>query len=167
MVNKKLWLRMLVITLVSVIPLSGCGNKNDNEETNEITITGITGLYGRVELFLLSTYEYGIYDPGVAAKGIAEIFTESRTFFLYTNSNPFTETGSYLIILYPYDAPSDDNLPYLYTAGQDLSSLDIESPSPNEIVVYSKLPKYELSSRTSTINFDLFRQAPPLVQSTP
>jgi hypothetical protein len=75
-----------------------------------------------------------------------------------SDSTPYTGSGSYILFLAVTfsDDPSGD--PYVYTNGQTLSALGITS-----MVDVSKLPKYNISTTTSTINFNLFKQVPAVL----
>jgi hypothetical protein len=57
-------------------------------------------------------------------------------------------------------------LPFLYTAGEELPVLGISDPSSSIIEVISKLPKYEISSKESTIHSNQFRRAPEIQSGT-
>jgi len=108
MVNKKIWLGMLVIVLVFGLTVVGCKNDSTDDDNSSsgggnssaksITITGITGKTGVVELWVLQTNPLLDDGEGGIAYGVGTISNNSVTLPLFSftrNNPPYTGSGSY------------------------------------------------------------------------
>jgi hypothetical protein len=151
MKNQRLWLGILVIALVFGMTVVGCddGSTGGGDENKKITVTGITGKTGPAMISVSSSFE----DDGMVAMGMGTISGSSVTFALMKDEDvPWAGSGSYYLMLgFASDADEDDEVMYIYTDGKTLVELGISSEADA-----SKLPKYNISSATSTIAFNKF-----------
>jgi hypothetical protein len=157
MKNKKNWLGLLVMVLVFGMTVVGCGDGDDDKSTNgdakTITITGIIGKTGRVALGVFSNIDKRY---GVVAEAQSNVSNNSANFFLVDeHDNPFTGSGSYILLLNFW---SDDSAS-VYTNSQTLISLGLSKDS-NDAEIDNKLPRYNITSATSTIDFGKFANIP-------
>jgi len=161
MVNKRFWLGMLAMALVFGMTVVGC-DKGDTDKGGgttggkSITITGITGKTGVVSIMVLSNFSY----DGPVAGGMGSISGNSVTFSLVKDEafNPWTGSGSY----YLYLTFEKDDIAFFYTNGQTFAQLGITSDAD-----MAKLPKYNISSATSTIAFNKFAKDEEPASPTP
>jgi hypothetical protein len=151
MKNKDFWLGIRVTVLLFGITVVGCDNGTaDGEEGDpkSITITGITGESGDVIIGVTSNYD----DDEPTAVGMGTVYGGSVAFSLLDmNANPWTGSGSYYIGLLFLDGETE----YMYSNGKSLSDLGLIYNS-SDAEFSSKLPKYTISSATSTIAFNQF-----------
>jgi hypothetical protein len=156
MVNKKFWLGMLVMALVFGMTVGGCGEGDEptdgDGDAKTIIITGITGKNGNVELEL---YSYDGEEFHTAVEGYTKISNNSASFSLFEGYTRFTGNGSYFLGLYF----EEDDSAFVYTNGQTLTALGIIE-TQDEAEFFLKLPKYTISSATSTIAFNKFAKMP-------
>ena len=127
-----------------------------NTDPKTITITGITKS-GEASLFI------GDLSGGndeIIAKGTGNIINSSVTFSLIDqkSKSSWTGSGSFLIIIEVKEIVGgyDEDVQYFYTNGKSTAELGISS-TDSESTAFSKLPTYNISSQTSTIAFNLFR----------
>jgi len=136
------------LTRMGTSPSSG----NSSSSAKKITITGITSLTGLVNIFLCSS-DVNIEDVW----GQGSISNNSVTFSLRdTNEEKlWTGSGSYVLYL-DFD---NTNKVYFYTNGKTFAQLGISLGLSSD-EVWSKLPKYNISSTMSTIPFSQFVEMP-------
>lgn len=133
----------------SPTPENNSTSGNSNVSAKSITITGLPFKSGTVS-------DIGIYDVNTEtffclAEAEENISNNSVTFTLIDeDGNPFTKSGSYSISL----GIENDDI-YFYTNGKTLSELGINKIS-DSLEVFTKLPKYNISSAKSTIPFSQF-----------
>jgi hypothetical protein len=147
--KKNTWLGMIVIVLVFGITVVGCDNGSGNDGgsngAKKITITGLAGKTGNVEIGLSVTFGQG--DSGMVAMGQGTISGNSVTVSLFDrNYNSWTGSGSFYIAMYI----DDDG--FVYSTGKTMTELGITSESD----IKTKMPKYNITSTTSTIAFSQF-----------
>jgi hypothetical protein len=135
MVNKKKWLRTLVIVLIIGMTIVGCDNGSGNDgginDAKKITITGLAGKTGGVEIYLSVTSGQG--DSGIVTMGQGTISGNSVTVSLIDrNLDPWTGSGSYYMVMYI----NDDG--FIYTNGRTMEV------------------QYNITNATSTIAFSQF-----------
>jgi hypothetical protein len=150
MTNKKFWLRILAMVLVFGITVVACDNgstdDNGSGSAKKITITGLTGKTGDVIIALSTTFGKG--DDGIVAMGQGTICSNSVTVSLVRDAadNPWTGSGSYYMVMYI----GDDG--FVYSTGKTMAQLGINS----EADIRTKMPKYNITSATSSIAFSEF-----------
>jgi hypothetical protein len=163
MISKKLQFGLPAIVLVFALTLVGCddkpkGGKSPNTPSNpstekSIRITGISGKSGYAQIQLFSNFNN---DP--IAAGRATVSGSSVTIPLIKGpafNSPWTGSGSYYIwFLFENDYDNND-LSWVYTNGQTLPSLGITGTFQLH-GVQAKLPKYSVSSETSSIALTQF-----------
>jgi hypothetical protein len=166
MANKKKLLGMLVMALIFGITVVGCdngstnGNGNDddngstpaNTDPKTITITGLAGKSGNVEIVLGNIVNN---DDVVIAIGQGTISDNAVTVPLKNKDSDtdWTGTGSYIIQL--EFVVTDDT--WFYTNGKTWAEIGITANTSEE-EAFLKLPKYNIASATSTIAFDQFKK---------
>jgi hypothetical protein len=153
MANKRFCLGMLVMVLAFGMSVVGCDDSLDeNDGGKSITVTGITGKTGDAMIMAFSSMD----ENGIVAMGMGKISSGSVSFSLIKDErmNPFTGSGSYFLML-QFDV---DDSQYVYSNGKTWAELGITGSSEDE--VFSKLPKYNISSATSTIPFSKFNEIP-------
>jgi len=157
MANRKIWLGILVMALVFGMTVVGCSNgSTGGGESKSITITGITGKTGDASIGFYSSLDSE--DEFVGGWGMGTISGNSVTFKLLNKGSfttPWTGSGSYYLELSFYQ---DDDTNYYYTDGQTWAQLGLTQDS-SVSQVSSKLPKYTISSATSTIAFNKFTES--------
>ena len=139
-------LGIIAIAAVVAFSMAACDTGGDGSDPNKtIIITGLAGKTGLATVNLLSSMN----DEYPPISGNATISGSSVTFQLLdpsNNSNPWAGKGSFFLFL----EIDNDNL-YFYTDGKSLAELGIVSEA--DIV---KLPKCNISSETTTIDFSKF-----------
>jgi len=161
MAKKIFWTGMLAMVLAFGLAVVGCddgstdGNGgNGNTEPRKITITGITGKDGmEAEVLVFMDYD----NDDITAMGIGNVSNGSVSFSLIKDEdlNPFTGSGSYYLYLTFFSDNVYGGL-YLYTNGKTPTELGLTENS-SEADIYAKLPKYNVSSVTSSIAFSQFK----------
>jgi hypothetical protein len=166
MVNNKIWLGILILVLVFGMMLVSCGDGDGDGSTSgdggakSITITGIIGIPGNPDMVYFGVWKnHDINKGGLVAEGEGRISNNSVTFSLFKGDDPFTGSGSYVLIPEFWSEGFSDEIPYVYTNGQTLVALGITA-SDNESSFFAKLPRYSISSATSTIPFSKFAKVP-------
>jgi len=125
---------------------------DDDSSGNEITITGIndkTGDLGGIRVFSQSE---------LIALGTGYINNNSIIFDLEKfdiNSSPWIEKGPFCLEIYFVIAEKY----YYYTDGKTFDELDITEGTTYEQLFF-KLPKYNITSKSSTIPFNKFKEMP-------
>jgi hypothetical protein len=168
MKNKRICSKILVTVMIFGTMFSGCGGKDEpviiiNEPINTtITITGITEYSHEARIYLRYEKYSEIYEE--IAWGEGNISNGSVSFILYKVNNgytqtktPWTEKGSYKLILYPKLVGNTWSDPHYYTDGKTKDELGI--PSTYSSYPWDKLPDYTISSSTHTIDFSKFSKA--------
>ena len=114
-------------------------------ETNTLTITGLEGKSGDVDIVVATHYA----QEGMVARGKGTIINGSATvaLFKYDNSE-WTGTGEHIIFM-ALSITGDDAYPY--TAGKTFEQLGISGQIDGD-----KLPKYNFTQSASTIDFSDF-----------
>jgi hypothetical protein len=110
--------------------------------TTSITITGISGKTGTVALGLFNS----ILDSEPAAGGEGRVSSSVKFTLKDKNNNDWNGRGSYYLAI-----AFADGTGYYYTDGKSFLELAITSMGD-----YSKLPRYNISSASSTISIDKF-----------
>jgi hypothetical protein len=133
---------MLAMALAFGLVLAGCDlGGEENTDPKKITITGLTGESGTVEIIIRTGAEFER-----VAEGEGTISNNSVTVSLKKeDGSDWTGAGSHYIMI-----ETDDTV-YLYTNGKTLSELGISSEDD-----LAKLPKYNITDATSTIAFSQF-----------
>jgi hypothetical protein len=128
------------------------GDESSNGNAKSITITGITG--GAGEAFF----------EGYSSNFVDEIWADGRisgssvTFSLLNEDDtPFTGSGLFYLMMELDN--NDYSGEFVYTNGKTLVELGLSSSS-SENEVFSKLPKYTISSVSSTIALNQFKEIP-------
>jgi uncharacterized repeat protein (TIGR02543 family) len=117
----------------------------ENTDPKKITITGLNGKSGSVEIDIATS----IGDGDMVASGGGTISGSSVTVSLQKqDGSAWTDTGSYYLMISMNDGT------YAYTNGQTFEQLGIKS----EADIY-KVPKYNIQSATSAIAFSQFQKA--------
>jgi len=154
MEKKEFWLGMLALALVFGMMVAGCDNGTSNKGGNgakSITITGITGKTGDSVIYVASGY------GSIVAAGRGKISSGSVTFNMVKDEymTPWTENGSfYLMLIFDQDQSQ-----YYYTNGQTINISEEDD--------LTKLPKYNITSTTSTIAFNLFKERTSSIDDRP
>ena len=147
MVNRKLWMGMLVMALVFGMMVVGC-DEGSTVEPHNITITELGGKTGNGAI-LLYTY-FSASGDGVVAGWQGTFSGNSVTASLQgKGGGAWAGSGQHHILIL-----IGDDL-YAYTNGQTLEQLGIATEND----LYSKLPKYNITGSTTTIAFDKFLDA--------
>jgi len=160
MAKKRGLMGILAIMLVFGMLAAGCGNddsgKSGNTDPKTITITGLNGITGGVEV-LVSSQNVGV------AGGAGIIKNNSVTIELYEYDNDdyyakmisWTGNGSYYLELFLEDQEEF----YIYTNGKSFKELNITEDT-TVAQLFSRLPKYNISSTSSSIPFNKFKKVP-------
>jgi hypothetical protein len=145
------------LVLVLILGVMITGNVEAQRSGKTLTITGITGKTGDAMVALFSTFEDIDSVDNIAAYGEGIISRNTVTFPLYydDDDSPFTGSGFFYIFLFF----EDDDSCYCYTNGQTMGALGLSAYSSDEEVEV-KLPKYNVSSLSTTIAFNRFKEAP-------
>jgi hypothetical protein len=121
-----------------------------NTVPKTITITGLTGRTGDAFIYLMPVLNYG---AGMATGTISD---DEVTFSLDVYyDNPWAERGQFIIEIFFYDAPYDQRYPLWYTNGKTKAELKL-STYFSMAEFNAKLPKFNLTSESSTIDIDKF-----------
>jgi hypothetical protein len=161
MKNKKLQLGMLAAVLVFGLMFISCTDTGGGsprqprvEPDKTINITGITGKRG-AEAFIVLFSDFNDSDP--TAIGFGDVSGNSVAIPLINdNYTPWNGSGSfYLLLEFDSDYDDDGGYFYLYTEGKTLRSLGISSTFTLDGQA-AKIPKYKISSETSTIALSQF-----------
>jgi hypothetical protein len=156
MTKKSSFVGTLVMALVFGITVVGCDDGSTsytaNTDPKAITITGLTGRSGNVEIILGDIVNN---DDVVIARGQGIISDNTVTVPLKNKDSDidWTGTGSYIIQL--EFVVTDDT--WFYTNGKTWAELGITANTSEE-EAFLKLPKYNIVSATSTIAFDQFKK---------
>jgi hypothetical protein len=145
-----IWLSMAACDDGSGGPGGGGGGGSGAAKT--ITITGLTGMGGSVEINVES-------DSITVAHGKGTISNNSVTFTLYSGikgDSPWTGSGSYYLHFIYEDGPFFGKNIYFYSDGKTNGQLGIDDSSLVRTSDLRKLPKYNFSSASSTIPFSKF-----------
>jgi hypothetical protein len=154
MANKRNVWTIMAIILAFAVAVTGCdqggGDGGGDDSTKSITITGLSGRSGDVNVAVLTTDGYPV------AMGMGTISGGSVTVPLLDadNYDAWTGSGSFIISLW-FDSGTPDG--YLYTDGKTMVQLGINNSEDA-----SKLPKYSITSAVSTIPFSKFQPTPSL-----
>jgi hypothetical protein len=166
MISKKLQFGILAIVLVFALTFIGCGEKKGGKQPNtpsnpntekSIRITGISGKSGDAFIYLYSNYNFDTSDP--IALGIGTVSGNSVTIPLmrYTAStSPWTGSGSYYIWFLFENEFDNNHLSYYYSNGKSPAEFGL---NPDNFIfgeLWAKLPKYTISSETSSIPLSQF-----------
>jgi hypothetical protein len=116
-----------------------------NTDPKTISITGITGITGLVSIEVYSSFD----DDYPETKGYGTISGGSITFELVNDQGgtPWTGSGSFFLVI------GNMTGEFVFTNGKTFTELGIASEAD-----IAKLPKYNISSKTSTIPFSLFQK---------
>jgi hypothetical protein len=163
MAKKSFRLGMLVMILVFGMTVVGCppiddnGNNNSdgggNTDPKTITITGLMGKTGYVSFFVFS-------NNALVAEGRGVISKDSVTASLERSEdeNSWKGNGSYYLCIL-LDSMGMDGGNWFFTNNQDWTNLSPSiTASSNWAQVLTALPKYNISSKVTTIGFNLFRK---------
>ena len=149
MAINKFFIGIFVLTIFG-FTVVGCGNDSTNNNGNnnsgiakKITITGLNGRTGPMQVKLEG--ENGAF----IAEGDEYISGNSVTVNLEDNEGEWTGSGSYYIYIFLLNDPFDYD--FVYTAGQTLDELGFRWAT-----FYEKLPKYNISSEVTSIDFSQF-----------
>jgi hypothetical protein len=151
------------------------GNNNNNgggnKDAKTIIITGITDITGMGVIGVMGD-DMGGDDARAVAANEGTVSNNSLTISLHVEEDgqitvPWTVSGSYFLVMVFYD-PDDrfaEKDEYVYTNGKTWAELGITFPFEFETeekkdTIKAKLPKYNISSATSTIPFSQFCYAP-------
>jgi hypothetical protein len=143
-------LGIVMVVLFGSMAMLGCDNGTTgpgNTDPKTIIITGINGHTG--------TGSIGITEPNLDDYAFATgtVSNNSIEFSLkYEDGDDWTGSGLYYILL---EFSDDNGYGYIYTDGKSLSSLGLSSNS-TEAQARAKIPKYNITSATSTIDFSKF-----------
>jgi len=153
MANKKWFLLgMLVMVLVFGIAVVGCDDDSVNAGPKTIVITEMTGKTGSVTLVVSTHYHDDDYwvagGSGIISNNSVSIPLMTITNYSMTNI-PWAESGLYYI-----GFELDDRSRYFYANGKTLNELGTTADYRENI------PKYNISSATSTIAFSQFEKFP-------
>jgi fibronectin type 3 domain-containing protein len=147
MEKKEFWPGMLALALVFGMAVVGCDNGSGSKSVGggkSITITGITGKTGDAVIYVVSAFDNA---NGMVAAGRGKVSSGSVTFNLIKEDmTSWTGSGSfYLVLIFDQDQSQ-----YYYTNGQTINISEEDD--------FTKLPKYNITSATSTIAFNLFKE---------
>jgi hypothetical protein len=156
--RKRLWV-IPALALALTFALVGCveddGDEDINKDPKTITITGISET-GYAMIMVLNQN----FDPLAMGMGAISINSFATLDLVDTNLAPWKGSGSfYLMLVIASDEEFDDETMYLYTDGKSWEQLQI-SEDMNMDAISSKLPRYNISSASSTIAFSKFKAIP-------
>jgi len=151
--NKKMRFSVLALALILTFSFlfAACRGKPINETPGSIVpktivITGLSGKSGQVSVGVFSSAD----DPGVSGDGVIKEDGSVTVDLKNKNGTPWANTGSYFITL---SLGSDEF--FVYSNGKNRTQIGIKGTESEE-QLFEKMPKYKISSTTSTIPFNLF-----------
>jgi len=136
----------------------GNGNGNGSGTQKSITITGLIGITksGSVYIapYIAPNSTAGSVTPVAGGKGTVSDNTLAVSLYTWSASSltttPWTGSGSHYIMLAVFDSSdSSTTTSYFYTEGKTRTELGITS--------LDGLPKYNINSASSTIDFSQFK----------
>jgi hypothetical protein len=137
-----------MLAALVIFSVTACDNGSTgggNTDPKAITVTGITGITGLVSIEVYSNFD----DDYPETKGFGTISGGSVTFELANDEGgtPWTGSGSFFLVI------GNMTGAFVFTNGKTFTELGIASEAD-----IAKLPKYNISSKTSTIPFSLFQK---------
>ncbi|GMO55932.1 MAG: hypothetical protein Ta2A_00990 [Treponemataceae bacterium] len=155
----KVWSKMLMLgvsAMVLAFGLAAVGckdNSSPNAEAKSITITGLSAQNGKEAIVMVTSgsgYDaFVVAGEDVVANGVLTVALKNE------NETNWTGSGSYYVdVSFYVDGVNIGT--YVYTNGKTLSALGI-TDLWNQIV---RLPKVAINSRSTTLAFGLFEEAP-------
>jgi hypothetical protein len=159
MKNFAKWFGIVTIVVAIGFSMAACddgsggpGGGGGSGAAKTITITGLTGMGGSVEIWVEN-------ESYTVAHGKGTISNNSVTFTMYSGisgDSPWTGSGSYYLYLTWVDGPFFGKNIYFYSEGQTNGQRGIDDSSFVRTSDLRKLPKYNISSASSTIPFSKF-----------
>jgi hypothetical protein len=158
--KKKLFWVVLAVLLALGMALVSCGDGSggSNNEPKSITITGLSGKSGTIEVVLDSIVGGRAKD---IALGTGTISGDSATVPLYEAAGNgdisnviWTGSGGYYLAVRVLNYAI-----YIYTNGKTLAELGVSSNFSEDEKDLVKLPKINITGADTTVAFDKFQRA--------
>jgi hypothetical protein len=127
-------------------------NPNPNTDPKTIIVTGIPKSFGSCYIYIMRLNS----DDTIAAAGV--VSGDLTTFSIKTRNHSgdavdWTGSGPYILMLSFRDSA------FLYTDGKSFADLGMPG-NPTQEQAFSRLPKYNITDATSTIDFTKFAGVP-------